>query len=125
MRRVARAMARRGNAGRKRKRGRPNKAQQAPARAAAGPSNKGEKAGFISKHRFLIVKKSNELTEQQWTNLRKMFGLPGPTCGNVAVALRVDGGEGSVRCSRTSSNIVEEAGGALASRGRSIKKCLS
>ncbi len=71
VRRVARAMARRGNAGRKRKRGRPNKAQQA-ARAAAGPSNK-EKAGFISKHRFLIVKKSNELTEQQWTNLRKMF----------------------------------------------------
>ncbi len=41
-------------------------------RAAAGPSNK-EKAGFISLYRFLIVKKSNELTEQQWTNLRKMF----------------------------------------------------
>jgi Transposase len=71
VRRMARAMARRGNAGRKRKRGRPKKAQQA-ARAVAGPSNK-EKAGFISKHRFLIVKKSNELTEQQWLNLRKMF----------------------------------------------------
>jgi hypothetical protein len=71
VRRIARAMARRGNGGRKRKRGRPNKAQQA-ARGAARPSNK-EKASFISKHRFLIVKKSNELTEQQWTNLRKMF----------------------------------------------------
>ena len=63
-------MARRGNAGRKRRKADPIR----PASGArpAGPSNK-EKAGFISKHRFLIVKKSNELTEQQWTNLRKMF----------------------------------------------------
>jgi transposase-like protein len=71
VRRLARAMARRGNGGRKRRRGRPTKAQQA-ARAAAGPTNK-EKAGFIIKHRFLIVKKSHELTEQQWTDLRQMF----------------------------------------------------
>jgi transposase-like protein len=71
VRRLARAMARRGNGGRKRRRGRPSKAQQA-ARAAAGPNNK-EKAGFIVKHRFLIVKKSHELTEQQWANLRQLF----------------------------------------------------
>jgi transposase-like protein len=71
VRRLAHAMARRGNAGRKRPRGRPSKAQQA-ARAAAGLSNKA-KARFILKHRFLIVKKSNELTELQWDNLKQMF----------------------------------------------------
>jgi len=71
VRRLARALARRGNAGRKRKRGRPSKARQA-ARAAAGPTLK-EKAGFILKHRFLIVKKSSDLDRQQWDNLVQMF----------------------------------------------------
>jgi transposase-like protein len=71
VRRLARALGRRGNAGRKRKRGRPSKAQQA-ARAAAGPTLK-EKAGFILKHRFLIVKKSSTLDEQQWQDLVAMF----------------------------------------------------
>jgi len=71
VRRLARALGRRGNAGRKRKRGRPSQAQQA-ARAAAGPTLK-EKAGFILKHRFLIVKKSSTLNEQQWHDLVAMF----------------------------------------------------
>jgi hypothetical protein len=71
VRRMARAMARRGNGGRKRKRGRPSKAQQA-ARAAAGPTNK-EKAAFVMKHRFLIVKKHNDLTAKQWDDLTQMF----------------------------------------------------
>jgi hypothetical protein len=71
VRRLARAMARRGQAGRKRRRGRPSKARQA-ARAAAGPTLK-DQAGFILKHRFLIVKKSNELDEQQWADLRQLF----------------------------------------------------
>lgn len=71
VRRLARAMGRRGNAGRKRKRGRPSKAQQA-ARAAAGPTNK-EKAGFVMKHRFLIVKNADDLTEQQRETLATMF----------------------------------------------------
>lgn len=71
VRRLARAMGRRGNAGRKRKRGRPSKAQQA-ARAAAGPTNK-EKAGFVMKHRFLIVKNTDDLTEQQRETLATMF----------------------------------------------------
>ena len=71
VRRLARALGRRGNAGRKRKRGRPSKAQQA-ARAAAGPTLK-EKAGFILKHRFPIVKKSSALDKQQWQDLRQMF----------------------------------------------------
>jgi hypothetical protein len=71
VRRLARALGRRGNAGRRRKRGRPSKAQQA-ARAAAGPTLK-EKAGFILKHRFLIVKKSSTLNQQQWEDLVTMF----------------------------------------------------
>jgi hypothetical protein len=71
VRRLARAMQRRGNAGRKRKRGRPSKEQQA-ARAAAGPTLK-EKAGFIMKHRFLIVKKTSDFDKAQWETLVQMF----------------------------------------------------
>jgi hypothetical protein len=71
VRRLARAMQRRGSAGRKRKRGRPSKAQQA-ARAAGGPTLK-EKAGFILKHRFLIVKNTRNLDKQQWEDLIQMF----------------------------------------------------
>jgi len=71
VRRLAHALGRRGNAGRKRRRGRPSQAQQA-ARAKAGPTLK-EKAGFILKHRFLIVKKSFELNDQQWADLRQLF----------------------------------------------------
>ena len=71
VRRLARAMARRGNGGRKRKRGRPSKTRQA-ARAAAGPTNK-EKSAFVLKHRFLIVKKSDDLTVKQWDDLTRMF----------------------------------------------------
>jgi Transposase len=71
VRRLARAMARRGNAGRKRKRGRPSKTQQA-ARAAAGPTLK-QKAAFILKHRFLIVKNTAKLNEQQREILEQMF----------------------------------------------------
>jgi hypothetical protein len=71
VRRLAHALARRGKAGRKRQRGRPSKAQQA-ARAAAGPTLK-EKAGFVLKHRFLIVKKTGDLDRQQWEALVQMF----------------------------------------------------
>jgi hypothetical protein len=71
VRRLARAAARRGNAGRKRKRGRPSQEQQA-ARAALGPTLK-EKAGFILKHRFLIVKKTSGLDKRQWEDLARMF----------------------------------------------------
>jgi transposase-like protein len=71
VRRLARATARRGNAGRKRKRGRPGKQQQA-ARVALGPTLK-EKGGFILKHRFLIVKKTSDLDKQQWEDLTRMF----------------------------------------------------
>jgi hypothetical protein len=71
VRRLAHAMARRGNAGRKRQRGRPSQAQQA-ARAAAGPTLK-EKAGFLLKHRFLLVKNTCKLNEEQREILTQMF----------------------------------------------------
>src|SRR6516162_9124399 len=71
VRRLGRALARRGNAGRKRRRGRPSKKQQA-ARARRGPTLK-EKAAFILKHRFLIVKNTGELSKQQWEDLTQMF----------------------------------------------------
>jgi transposase len=71
VRRLARAMARRGNRGRKRNRGRPSKARQA-AREAAGPTNK-EKAAFVMKHRFLIAKKTSDMNKQQWDHLVQMF----------------------------------------------------
>ena len=71
VRRLARARRRRGNAGRKRRRGRPSKKQQV-ARAAAGPTLK-EKADFILKHRFLIVKNTSTLNKEQWEELEQMF----------------------------------------------------
>jgi Transposase len=71
VRRLARSMARRGNAGRKRRRGRPSKKRQA-ARAAAGLTLK-QRAGFILKHRFLIVKKTGAMDKQQWGSLVAMF----------------------------------------------------
>jgi Transposase len=71
VRRLARALARRGNAGRKRRRGRPSQARQA-ARADAGPTLK-EKAGFVLKHRFLIVKKTSDFDKEMWDTLVQMF----------------------------------------------------
>ena len=72
VRRLAHALRRRGNAGRRRPRGRPRKARPA-ARAAAGPTLR-EKAGFLLKHRFLIVKKTSALSAAQWQDLVQMFG---------------------------------------------------
>src|SRR5262249_27705158 len=54
------------------KRGRPSKAQQV-ARAALGPTLK-EKAGFILKHRFLVVKNTSAMAKQQWGDLVQMCG---------------------------------------------------
>jgi Transposase len=71
VRRLAHALQRRGQAGRKRNRGRPSKQQQA-ARAASGPTLK-EKAGFILKHRFLLVKKCSALDKEQWDTLVQLF----------------------------------------------------
>jgi len=76
VRRLRRGQARRGNSGRKRRRGRPSKAQQ-KRRLRRGPTNK-EKAAFVYKHRFLIVKRPENLSEQDCKHLRQVFEyLPG------------------------------------------------
>jgi len=72
VRRLRRQQCRRGNSGRKRRRGRPSKKQQRR-RKHRGPTNK-EKAAFVFKHRFLIVKRGENLTRQEWADLIEMFG---------------------------------------------------
>jgi hypothetical protein len=71
VRRLRRGQARRGQAGRKRRRGRPSRAQQAR-RRWRGPTNK-EKAAFVYKHRFLIVKRPEHLRGKEWDHLGQMF----------------------------------------------------
>jgi len=71
VRRLRRAAARRGKAGRKRRRGRPSERQRRRARRR-GPTNK-EKAAFVYKHRFLIVKRTENLSKQDWADLVQMF----------------------------------------------------
>jgi hypothetical protein len=71
VRRLRRQQARRGHGGRKRRRGRRGKQQQARARRR-GPTNK-EKSAFVYKHRFLIVKRTENLTRPDWDNLCQMF----------------------------------------------------
>jgi hypothetical protein len=76
VRRLRAAMARRGQAGRKRKRGRKSKTARAAA-ARRGPTLK-EKAHFVFKHRHLIVKRREKLTEAERPELARMLEyLPG------------------------------------------------
>jgi hypothetical protein len=72
VRRLRRCQARRGQSGRKRQRGRPTEKQKRRARRR-GPTNK-EKSAFVYKHRFLIVKRLENLTKKDWDNLTVMFG---------------------------------------------------
>jgi Transposase len=71
VRRLRRAQARRGRAGRKRRRGRPSKRQQAR-RRQRGPTAK-EKAAFVWKHRFLIVKRTAKLTPSERDDLEQLL----------------------------------------------------
>jgi len=71
VRRLRRAQARRGRAGRKRRRGRPSKRQQAR-RRQRGPTAR-EKAAFVWKHRFLIVKRTAHLTPSERDDLKQLF----------------------------------------------------
>jgi hypothetical protein len=71
VRRLRQEMARRGHAGRKRKRGRPKKGKASRAKRK-GLSNK-EKADFVFKHRYLIVKRQENLREQERIDLKRMF----------------------------------------------------
>jgi hypothetical protein len=70
VRRLRRQHARRGKAGRKHRRGRGNQGQGG--RRRRGPTNK-EKAKFVYKHRFLIVKRMEKMTDKEWDNLDVMF----------------------------------------------------
>jgi hypothetical protein len=71
VRRLRLKQARRGKGGRKRKRGRPSKEQQ-KRRQRRGPTNK-EKAAFVFKHRFLMVKRWQGMSQQERADLRQMF----------------------------------------------------
>jgi hypothetical protein len=71
VRRLRRGQAKRGNAGRKRRRGRQSEKQKRRMRRR-GPTNK-EKSAFVYKHRFLIVKRRENLTRGDWDNLMEMF----------------------------------------------------
>jgi Transposase len=69
VRHLRQAQARRGRPGRRR--GRPSK-QQAARRRQRGLTTK-EKAAFVWKHRFLIVKKAARLTKMDRTDLEQLF----------------------------------------------------
>jgi len=70
-RRMRSAMSRRGKAGRKKKRGR--KGAKAKAAAARRGMTLNEKAYFVFKHRHLIVKRRENLTDRERDDLRRML----------------------------------------------------
>ena len=71
VRRMQKAMSRRGKGGRKKKRGR--KSRKAKAAAARRGMTVKEKAYFVFKHRYLIVKRQEDCTEQEHDDLRRML----------------------------------------------------
>jgi hypothetical protein len=71
VRRLRRAQAQRGRAGRKRRRGR-SRQQQKARRQRHGPTAK-DKAVFVWRQRFLMVKRTVKLTKADWDNLVHMF----------------------------------------------------
>ena len=71
VRRLRTRLGRQGSKGRRRKRGRPSKAQKRQ-RAKRGKSLK-EKSKFIFKHRHLIVKRRENLSEQEKKHLKTML----------------------------------------------------
>jgi ribosomal protein S13 len=76
VKRLRRSQSRRGNRGRKRRRGRPTKAQQR--RRKTEHKTQKEKAKFVFKRRFLIVKRRANMTEQERKDLQIMLAyLPG------------------------------------------------
>lgn len=71
VRRLRRRQANRGKAGRRRRRGRPSAKHKRQARRR-GPTTK-DKAKFVYQHRFLIVKRTENLTKQDGDKLVQMF----------------------------------------------------
>ena len=73
VRRLRRAWQRRGNAGRKRKRGRPSKAASRRRASRSGPDAQGE--GGVRPQAPLPDRQARgDLDEQQWEDLERMFG---------------------------------------------------
>ena len=70
LRRMRNALSRKGNAGRRKRRGRKSKAQKLR-QERRGPTAK-EKSKFIYKHRFLIVMREEEFDEEDKKNLKQM-----------------------------------------------------
>ena len=68
VKRMRREMSRRGNRGRRRQRGRPTKAQRKRKKKTLK-----DKAHFVFKHRYLIVKRAENLSETDHQNLQKML----------------------------------------------------
>jgi transposase-like protein len=71
VRRLRAALSRRGKRGPKKKRGRRTKTAEAARRRRGLSLN--EKANFVFKHRYLIVKRRENLTERENTDLRQML----------------------------------------------------
>src|SRR5271168_1051599 len=71
VRRMKKAMSRRGKGGRNKKRGR--KGRKAKAAAARRGMTVKEKAYFVFKHRYLIMKRQEDFTEQERDDLRRML----------------------------------------------------
>jgi Transposase len=71
VRRLRRAQERRGRSGCRRRRGR---ARQKQTRRQRRGLSKRDKAKFIGRHRFLIVKPLGRLSREDWDNLVHMFG---------------------------------------------------
>jgi len=69
VKRLRRQMARRGNCGRKRQRGRPRKG----AKRRRGPTLK-DKSHFVFTKRYLIVKRRDDLSRQERNDLRTVLG---------------------------------------------------
>jgi hypothetical protein len=75
LRRLRSAQARRGNSGRKPRRGRGAQGKQPGRRQRRQrrlPTNK-EKAAFVYKHRWLIVKRREKMDKKDWENLGQML----------------------------------------------------
>jgi hypothetical protein len=70
VRRLRRGQANRGKGGRKRRRGRG--AQGGARQRRRGPTNT-EKAAFVYRHRFLIVKRYTKMTAKDWEHRKKML----------------------------------------------------
>jgi Transposase len=72
VKRLRRRLSRRGNSGRKRRRGRPTKVQRR--RRKKEHKTQKEKAKFVFKRRFLIVKRRENMTEQERQDLQTLLG---------------------------------------------------